>query len=228
MCEWSDSRAGGFMFVFRPGLLERAPHLSSGSFAGRATSGSAARCRPISWLGPPNVSVIDGREMLAAIQSVVDNVTLAVSVVGTLVMICGLLILVGAVAMTKFRRVYEAAIFKTLGATRRLIAAVLLLEYGLLGRARRRDRICGRPGAHLGHQPVRLRHPLSPAGRTERGRRWSSPRWSSLWLACSPVGRFCSVNHWRRSARSSRRSVPSANHSAAHRTARARRDSCRS
>ena len=36
-------------------------------------------------------------------------------------------------AYTKFRRVYEAAIFKTLGATRRLIAAVLVLEYGLLG-----------------------------------------------------------------------------------------------
>ncbi len=45
----------------------------------------------------------------------------------------GLLILIGAVAMTKFRRVYEAAIFKTLGATRRLIAAVLVFEYGLLG-----------------------------------------------------------------------------------------------
>ena len=48
-------------------------------------------------------------------------------------LVSGLLILVGAVAMTKFRRVYEAAIFKTLGATRRLIATVLLLEYGLLG-----------------------------------------------------------------------------------------------
>jgi len=35
--------------------------------------------------------------------------------------------------MTKFRRVYEAAIFKTLGATRRLIATVLMIEYGLLG-----------------------------------------------------------------------------------------------
>jgi putative ABC transport system permease protein len=54
-------------------------------------------------------------------------------VVGTLVLLSGLLILIGAVAMTKFRRVYEAAIFKTLGATRRLIATVLVLEYGLLG-----------------------------------------------------------------------------------------------
>jgi putative ABC transport system permease protein len=79
------------------------------------------------------VSVIDGREILDAIKTVVDNVTLAVTVVGTLVVLSGLLILIGAVAMTKFRRVYEAAIFKTLGATRRLIAAVLVFEYGLLG-----------------------------------------------------------------------------------------------
>ncbi|MEZ5288808.1 MAG: FtsX-like permease family protein [Vicinamibacterales bacterium] len=81
----------------------------------------------------PNVSVIDGREILQTIRTVVDNVTLAVSVVGSLVVLSGLLILVGAVAMTKFRRIYEAAIFKTLGATRRVITTVLLLEYGLLG-----------------------------------------------------------------------------------------------
>jgi putative ABC transport system permease protein len=68
-----------------------------------------------------------------AIKSVVDNVTLAVTVVGTLVVVSGLMILVGAVAMTKFRRVYEAAILKTLGATRRVIATMLLLEYAVLG-----------------------------------------------------------------------------------------------
>ena len=45
----------------------------------------------------------------------------------------GVLILVGAVAMTKYRRVYEAAILKTLGASSRLVGSVLLVEYGLLG-----------------------------------------------------------------------------------------------
>src|SRR4029453_13955489 len=45
----------------------------------------------------------------------------------------GPLILIGAVSMTKFRRVYEAAILKTLGASSRLIATTLLLEYGVLG-----------------------------------------------------------------------------------------------
>ena len=35
--------------------------------------------------------------------------------------------------MTKFQRVYEAAVFKTLGANTRAIARMLLYEYGVLG-----------------------------------------------------------------------------------------------
>jgi len=60
-------------------------------------------------------------------------VTMAISVVGGLVLFSGALILVGAVAMTKFQRVYEAAVFKTLGANSRTIARMLLFEYGVLG-----------------------------------------------------------------------------------------------
>ncbi len=131
--EWSDSRAGGFIFVFRPGVLEQAPHSFVGFLRGPQDGATRARLQAALVEAAPNVSVIDGREILATIKGVVDNVTLAVTVVGTLVLFSGLLILIGAVAMTKFRRVYEAAIFKTLGATRRLIAMVLLIEYGLLG-----------------------------------------------------------------------------------------------
>ena len=131
--EWSDSRAGGFMFVFRPGVLEKAPHSFIGFVKGPQDPPARARLQSALVSAAPNVSVIDGREIIDAIKTVVDNVTLAVTVVGTLVLLSGLLILIGAVAMTKFRRVYEAAIFKTLGATRWLIATVLLFEYGLLG-----------------------------------------------------------------------------------------------
>ena len=133
LVEWADSRAGGFMFVFRPGVLEQAPHSFVGFLRGPQETAARSRLQTALVDAAPNVSVIDGREILATIKSVVDNVTLAVTVVGSLVVFSGLLILIGAVAMTKFRRVYEAAIFKTLGATRPLIAAVLVIEYGLLG-----------------------------------------------------------------------------------------------
>ena len=93
----------------------------------------ARACRGCIVAGYPNVSVIDLREVLDTIQTIVDNVTLAVTVVGALVLLSGSLILIGAVSMTKFRRVYEAAILKTLGASSRLIATMLLLEYGVLG-----------------------------------------------------------------------------------------------
>jgi putative ABC transport system permease protein len=131
--EWSDSRAGGFMFVFRPGVLDRAPHGSIAFLRGPADPQARGRLQADLVALAPNVSVIDGREIMQTIRTIVDNVTLAVTVVGSLVVVSGLIILVGAVAMTKFRRIYEAAIFKTLGATRRLIATVLVLEYGLLG-----------------------------------------------------------------------------------------------
>jgi len=83
----------------------------------------------------PNVSVIDLREMLQTVRDVVANVTLGVTVVGGLVLLSGVLILIGAVSMTKFRRVYEAAILKTLGASTKLIAIMLVVEYGVLGAA---------------------------------------------------------------------------------------------
>ena len=62
-----------------------------------------------------------------------SKVTLAISIVGGLVLFSGGLILVGAVAMTKYQRLYEAAVLKTLGAGRPALTRMLLIEYGILG-----------------------------------------------------------------------------------------------
>ena len=132
--EWRDGRSGGFMFVFGAGTFENAPHwffapvranLPDAAQRGRLTHDLVVRF--------PNVSVIDLREILEAIRKVFRVVTIAIDVVGSLVILTGTLILIGAVAVTKFQRVYEAAIFKTLGASSRTIAAMLMVEYGLLG-----------------------------------------------------------------------------------------------
>ncbi|MEQ1574321.1 MAG: FtsX-like permease family protein [Vicinamibacterales bacterium] len=131
--EWQDFRAGGFMFVFRPGTFDQAPHTFISALKGPGDADARARMQAGLVSRFPNVSVIDLREILQTIQGVVQNVTLAVTVVGALVLFSGALILIGAVSMTKFRRVYEAAILKTLGASSRLIATMLLLEYGVLG-----------------------------------------------------------------------------------------------
>ena len=131
--DWQDFRAGGFMFVFRPGVFDAAPHTFIASFKGPADPDARARMQAGLVAQFPNVSVIDLREILQTVSGIINNVTTAVTVVGSLVLLSGALILVGAVSMTKFRRVYEAAILKTLGASSRLIATMLLLEYGVLG-----------------------------------------------------------------------------------------------
>ena len=131
--EWGDARNGGFMFVFRPGSLERAPHTYIATLKAPEDPAARARLQRDLVTRYPNVSAIDVREVLASIQSVVDNVTFAISIVGTVALASGALILIGAVAMTKFQRVYEAAILRTLGASTRVLGTMLALEYSALG-----------------------------------------------------------------------------------------------
>ena len=131
--EWRDSRNGGFMFVFRPGVFEQAPQTFVAPLKGPNGAEARARFQHDLVTQFPNVSVIDFFEILETLRDVMSKVTLAITVVGGLVLFSGALILVGAVAMTKFQRVYEAAVFKTLGATTATIARMLLFEYGVLG-----------------------------------------------------------------------------------------------
>jgi putative ABC transport system permease protein len=130
---WRDARAGGFMFVFRPGVLDKAPHALIAPFRGPADLQARARLQRDLVTQYPNVSVIDLRELLDTGRAFIRSITLGVSVVGGLVLFTGTLILTGAVAMTKYRRIYEAAILRTLGASTRLVASLLVVEYGLLG-----------------------------------------------------------------------------------------------
>jgi putative ABC transport system permease protein len=131
--QWEDARNGGFMFVFRPGPLDRAPHTYIGTLQAPEATAERAEFQRDLVAAYPNVSAIDVREVLATIQGVIDNVTLAISIVGGVALASGVLILIGAVAMTKFQRVYEAAILRTLGATTRLLTTMLALEYSALG-----------------------------------------------------------------------------------------------
>ena len=131
--EWRDARNGGFVFVFRPGSLDQMPQTFVAPFKGPANAAARARFQHDLVVQFPNVSVIDFHEILDTIRDVMQKVTLAITVVGGLVLFSGGLILIGAVAMTKYQRVYEAAVFKTLGANTRTIAQMLLFEYGVLG-----------------------------------------------------------------------------------------------
>ncbi len=81
----------------------------------------------------PNVQIFDVADIVAAVQKLVNNFVLAISFVGSFVILSGMLILIGSIALTKSQRIYENAILKTLGARRWTLTAILFAEYGLLG-----------------------------------------------------------------------------------------------
>src|SRR3954453_5982861 len=123
----------GLVFRFLLGVFPPGPRTFLPRSKGPAGADERARFQHDLVERFPNVSVIDFREILETLRDVMSKVTLAITVVGALVLFSGGLILIGAVAMTKLQRVYEAAVFKTLGANTRTIARMLFLEYGVLG-----------------------------------------------------------------------------------------------
>ena len=131
--QWDDTRSGGFMFLFRPGSFGGAPHSYVAFLKGPAEPEVRARLQRDAAERYPNVSVIDGLVVINTVRRVLGYVTLAISVVGAVALFSGGLILIGSVAMTKFQRVHDAAVFRVLGGDTRMLVSMLALEYGVLG-----------------------------------------------------------------------------------------------
>lgn len=131
--DWRNARIG-FLIVFRPGALDELPQQMLIT-AVKAPPPGPARINfqrlLLDHFG--NISVIDIRDIIEAASKVIDTVSTAVTFVGGFVFLSGLLILIGSIAMTKYHRLYESAILKTLGAKRKLIVMITLIEYGVLG-----------------------------------------------------------------------------------------------
>jgi putative ABC transport system permease protein len=122
-----------FVFVFRPGALEKAPQTFAATVLKRASATDRQRLQRDILEAHPNVQIFDVADLVATVQRLVSNFVLAISFVGSFVILSGILILIGSIALTKSQRIYENAILKTLGAKRPTLTAILFAEYGLLG-----------------------------------------------------------------------------------------------
>jgi putative ABC transport system permease protein len=133
---WEFSVASGyyrFSIIFRPGAIEDAPQTFVGEAKGPPPGAERAQLQRELVERFPNVSVFDVYDQAAFVRTKINDVSLAVNFLGSFVFLCGVLILTGSVAMTKIHRLYEAAILKTLGAEKKLIVYITLIEYGVLG-----------------------------------------------------------------------------------------------
>lgn len=122
-----------FVFVFKPGVLEDAPQSYAATILSRIGATDRQRLQRDVVTAYPNVQVFDVADIVATVTELVENFVLAITFVGGFVILSGILILIGSVALTKSHRIYENAVLKTLGAERHSLGAILMLEYGLLG-----------------------------------------------------------------------------------------------
>jgi putative ABC transport system permease protein len=81
----------------------------------------------------PTITVINVADMLERIDNVVDQVTLVVRLLAGFSILAGLTILASSIASTRFRRMQEAVVLKTLGATRMRIVRTFSVEFSVLG-----------------------------------------------------------------------------------------------
>ena len=127
--DW-DSFKPNFFVIASPALLKSYPaswitsfHLPSGR--DDVVGGLVQRF--------PNVSVIDLSALMEQFQRITDQVSRAVEFVFLFAIAAGLVVLFAAITSTQDERVFEGAILRTLGASRRQLAILQLAEFLAIG-----------------------------------------------------------------------------------------------
>jgi putative ABC transport system permease protein len=121
-----------FFVVFAPGLLEAAPRtLVTLTRVERPADRGEFQRRLAERF--PNVTTLDLSSVQETLEGLISRVVLAIRFMALFTLGTGALVLVGALATSRFQRVREGALLRTLGATRGQILRVVLAEYLSLG-----------------------------------------------------------------------------------------------
>ena len=122
-----------FLMLFNPSTLRGAPHVHIATLYGEEPK-PGAYLREIANAFPA-VSAIRVEDAAASFAEILRDVALAARAGAVATLITGLVVLIGAAAAGQRRQIYDAAILKTLGATRRSLLAAMTLRSALLGAA---------------------------------------------------------------------------------------------
>ncbi|UFH57364.1 ABC transporter permease [Spirosoma sp. KNUC1025] len=121
-----------FLVVFPSGVLEQAPqfHVLMTKVPNNQTSAQLQR-ELVSRF--PNVSAIDLGLILKTIDDILDQISFVIQFMALFSILTGLLVLASSVVISKYQRLRESVLLRTLGASRAQILRITALEYGLLG-----------------------------------------------------------------------------------------------
>jgi putative ABC transport system permease protein len=121
-----------FFVVFSPGTLESAPQTALVMTRVPSAAERGALQRRIAER-LPNVTSLDLSSVQSTLERLIDRVVLAIRFMALFTLGTGALVLIGALATSRFQRIREGALLRTLGATRAQLWRVVLAEYLSLG-----------------------------------------------------------------------------------------------
>ena len=118
-------------FIFSNGALDGLPLVYYASM--RAQPAAVSALEEALYRRFPTISVVNLADVLQTMQSVVDKIAQVVRFISLFAILAGAVILSSSVAGTRFRRMREVVILKTLGATRWRVSRIFSVEFLVLG-----------------------------------------------------------------------------------------------
>lgn len=121
-----------FLAVFPTGVLEPAPQFHVLVTRADSNEQMAALQRDVV-RSFPNVSVIDLGSILSTVDNILGKVSLVIRFMAFFSVSVGLIVLIGVITGSRYQRIQESVLLKTLGASRRQVVKIMVLEYLFLG-----------------------------------------------------------------------------------------------
>ncbi|MEJ7671766.1 MAG: FtsX-like permease family protein [Chitinophagaceae bacterium] len=121
-----------FLVLFPIGVLEQAPqfHVLLTRISDKETS---ARFQQLVVQQFPNVSIIDLELVLSILNKLLEKIGFVIRFMAGFSIITGLVVLIASVLISKYQRIQESVLLRTLGASRKQIFYITALEYFFLG-----------------------------------------------------------------------------------------------
>jgi putative ABC transport system permease protein len=129
--EWQRMQPN-FFVLFPEGVLESAPKTFAAA-ARAATPADSARAQQAVARELPGISAIDLALILQTFDGIFSKVAFVVTFMAGFTVLTGVVVLAGAILTGRFQRIRETVLLRTLGATRRQLMQIQLVEYAVLG-----------------------------------------------------------------------------------------------
>lgn len=131
MVDWSRMQLN-FSLVFPKGVLEKAPQFGVITTKVPNSEVSADLQRKLV-SAFPNLSILDLRQVLSVIEDILTKISYIINFMAFFSILTGIIVLLGAVRTSKYQRIKESVLLRTLGAKSSQILKILALEYTYLG-----------------------------------------------------------------------------------------------